>query len=86
MLQDRRKERNVKFRTVGMLLIIIILSVFLIVNWTALSQEATVELVFTRIQAPLGVVVVASFAVVLVILIIYSLWQQASVTVELRNA
>ncbi len=69
-----------------MLLIIIVLSVFLIVNWEALSQEATVELVFTRIQAPLGVVVVASFAVVLVILVIYSLWQQASVAFELRNA
>ena len=53
-----------KLRTLGIILVLILLAVFLIINWTALSTVMTVNLVYREIQAPLGVIVVAAFAVV----------------------
>ncbi len=75
-----------KIRTILLLLVIILMAVFLIINWGALSTEMTVNLVYTEIQAPLGVLVVGGFAALVFILLVYMVWQQASVTMELRAA
>ena len=75
-----------KIRTLGMLLIVIVMTVFLIINWGTLSQVTTVNLVYTEMEAPLGIIVVAAFAAVVVLLMAYTVWQQASVMMELRAA
>ena len=75
-----------KIRTIFLLLILILMAVFLIINWGALSTETAVNLVYTEIQAPLGILVVGGFAAVVFILLVYMVWQQASVTMELRAA
>ncbi len=75
-----------KFRTLGMLLIMVVMAVFLIINWTTLSQETTVNLVYTEIQAPLGVLVVCGFCAIVVLLGVYTIWQQASMFFEIRTA
>ena len=79
-------ECNVKLRTLGMMLILVLLAVFLIINWSALSQETTVNLVYTEITAPLGIIVVVAFAAIIALLMIYTIWQQASVVMEIRQA
>ena len=73
-----------KLRTLGIILVLILLAVFLIINWTALSTVMTVNLVYREIQAPLGVIVVAAFAVVVLCMFIYTVWQQASVLKSVR--
>lgn len=75
-----------KIRTLGMLLIVIVMAVFLIINWGTLSQVTTVNLVYTEMEAPLGIIIVAAFAAVVVLLMAYTVWQQASVMMELRAA
>ena len=42
-----------KLRTLCMLLVLVLLAVFLVINWSALSQDMTVNLVYQEIQAPL---------------------------------
>lgn len=79
-------EFNVKLRTLGMMLILVLLAVFLIINWSALSQETTVNLVYTEITAPLGIIVVVAFAAIIALLMIYTIWQQVSVVMEIRQA
>ena len=79
-------EFNVKLRTLGMMLILVLLAVFLIINWSALSQETTVNLVYTEITAPLGIIVGVAFAAIIALLMIYTIWQQASVVMEIRQA
>ena len=64
-----------KIRTIFLLFVLILMAVFLVINWTALSTVTAVNLIYTEIQAPLGVV-----------LLVYMVWQQASVTLELRAA
>ncbi len=75
-----------KIRTIFLLLVLILMAVFLVINWGALSTVTAVNLIYTEIQAPLGVLVVGGFAAVVFVLLIYMVWQQASVTLELRAA
>ena len=73
-----------KIRTIFLLFVLILMAVFLVINWTALSTVTAVNLIYTEIQAPLGVLVVGGFAAVVFVLLVYMVWQQASVTLELR--
>ena len=75
-----------KIRTIFLLFVLILMAVFLVINWTALSTVTAVNLIYTEIQAPLGVLVVGGFAAVVFVLLVYMVWQQASVTLELRAA
>lgn len=75
-----------KIRTIFLLLVLILMAVFLVINWGALSTVTAVNLIYTEIQAPLGVLVVGGFAAVVFVLLIYMVWQQASATLELRAA
>lgn len=75
-----------KIRTILLLLVLILMAVFLVINWGALSTVTAVNLIYTEIQAPLGVLVVGGFAAVVFVLLVYMVWQQASVTLELRAA
>ena len=69
-----------KIRTIFLLFVLILMAVFLVINWTALSTVTAVNLIYTEIQAPLGVLVVGGFAAVVFVLLVYMVWQQASVT------
>ena len=76
-----------KIRTIFLLLVLILMAVFLVINWTALSTVTAVNLIYTEIQAPLGVLVVGGFAAVVFVLLVYMVWQQASAAYkEARNA
>lgn len=75
-----------KIRTIFLMLVLILMAVFLVINWSALSTVMTVNLVYTEIQAPLGIIVVGGFGALVFVLLVYMLWQQASVTMELRAA
>lgn len=75
-----------KFRTLGLLLIFVLMAVFLVINWSTLSQVTTVNLIYKEIQAPLGVIVVCGFGALILLLALYTVWQQASVMMELRAA
>lgn len=75
-----------KLRHLFIFLILVLLAIFLTVNWEALSTVTTVNLVFRQIQAPLGVILCAVFGLALLVMLIYTVWQQASIAMELRTA
>lgn len=77
---------RMKIRNIFLLLVLILMGVFLVINWGALSTEMTVNLIYTEIQAPLGIIVVGGLGALVMVLLIYMLWQQASVSMELRAA
>ena len=41
-----------KIRTIFLLFVLILMAVFLVINWTALSTVTAVNLIYTEIQAP----------------------------------
>lgn len=75
-----------KFRTLGMMLILVLLAVFLIVNWPALSAETQVNLIYQEISAPLGIIVVIAFGCVVALMMLYAIWQQAGFVMDMRAA
>lgn len=75
-----------KIRTIFLLLVLILMAVFLVINWTALSTVTAVNLIYTEIQAPLGVLVVGGFAAVVFVLLIYMVWRRRASSLELRAA
>ncbi|MFR3635382.1 MAG: LapA family protein, partial [Sutterella sp.] len=75
-----------KIRTIALFLLLVVMAVFLVINWSAISAETTVNLVYTEIQAPLGIIVVCCFGVLILLMLLYTVWQAASVTLELRSA
>lgn len=75
-----------KIRNIFLLLVLILMGVFLVINWNALATEMTVNLIYTEIQAPLGLIVVGGLGALVIVLLMYMLWQQASVAMELRAA
>lgn len=62
------------------------MAIFLVVNWAAISQVTTVNLIFKEIEAPLGLIVVVCFAAIVGLLLIYSLVQQAGTLYEVKSA
>lgn len=75
-----------RIRTVGVLLVLILMAIFLVVNWTAVSQVTTVNLIFKEVQAPLGLIIVVGFAAIVGLMLIYSLVQQAGTLYEVKAA
>lgn len=75
-----------KLRHLFIFLLLVLLAIFLTVNWEALSTVTIVNLVFTQIEAPLGIILCSVFGIALLIMLFYTVWQQASIAMELRSA
>lgn len=75
-----------KFRTLIVFILAVLLAIFLIVNWEQLSAVTRVNLVFKEIEAPLGLLVVAGFGILVLALLFYTMLLQASVFFALRAA
>ena len=69
-----------------MMLMLVLLAVFLIINWSALSAQTQVNLIYTEVTAPLGIIVVIAFGCVIGLMLIYTIWQQAGVAMDIRQA
>ncbi len=72
-------------RTVFILLVFVFCSIFLIVNWEGVIAPVSVNLLWTEIQAPLGLILLLGPGLLIFISLIYGFIQQASLAMELRR-
>lgn len=72
-------------RTVFLLLLFVLCSVFLVVNWEGVMADVTVNLLYTEIQAPLGLILLLGPGLVILICLVYGFVQQAALSMELRR-
>lgn len=72
-------------RSVFLLLLFVFCSVFLIVNWEGVMAEVNVNLLWTEIQAPLGLILLMGPGLLILICLIYGFVQQAGLSMELRR-
>lgn len=72
-------------RSVFLLLLFVLCSVFLIVNWEGVMAEVNVNLLWTEIQAPLGLILLMGPGLLILICLIYGFVQQAGLSMELRR-
>ena len=74
-----------KLPTLLLLLVLTVIVVFAIVNWTVITAPTTVSLLVTDVQAPLGLVMLGLAVLVTVLFLIYVAYLQTSVLLEARR-
>ncbi|MEF9942649.1 MAG: LapA family protein [Burkholderiaceae bacterium] len=72
-------------RTLLLILAFVATAIFLIANWAAIVAPGPVSLVFSDIQAPLGLILVAIAVVLVGLLVLVIVYQQAGVILEARR-
>lgn len=72
-------------RTLFILIVIGAVAIFAAVNWNAFVAPTTVSVVFTTVEAPLGLVLLAVVGVLTLLFLLYVVYLQSSVLVENRR-
>jgi len=74
-----------KLRTVLLVLFVLLLALFAAVNWSAFAASTTLSLVFTTVEAPLGLVMLGVVTLVALGFLAYMAVWQANVLFETRR-
>ena len=72
-------------RSVFVLLLFVLCSIFLVVNWEGVMADVSVNLLYTQIQAPLGLILLLGPGLMILICLVYGFVQQAALSMELRR-
>ena len=72
-------------RTVVILIVLGTVAVFAAVNWNAFLTPTKLSLVFTNVEAPLGLVLLGLVAVLTLLFLIYVVYLRSSVLIESRR-
>jgi uncharacterized integral membrane protein len=72
-------------RTVLILLVLGSLALFAAVNWGSFTTPTTLSLLFTTIEAPLGLILLASIVLLAALFLLYVVYLQSSVLIESRR-
>ena len=73
-------------RSVFMILVLVLCSLFLIVNWAGITTDVPVNLLYTQIEAPLGLILLFSLGFLVLLCLLYAFVQNAAMAIELRKA
>jgi len=74
-----------QLRTLLLVLALALTATFATVNWSAFVAPTTLSLVFTTIEAPLGLIMLAITAVIAVLFLAFIVYLQTSVLLEARR-
>ncbi len=74
-----------QLRTLALLLALAALAVFAAINWSAFTTPATLSLVFTTVEAPLGVVMLAVACAIAVLFLVFIAYLQTTVLFDARR-
>lgn len=72
-------------RTLLLVLVLALTATFAAVNWSAFTAPTALSLVFTTIEAPLGLIMLAITAVIAVLFLAFIVYLQTSVLFEARR-
>lgn len=72
-------------RTLLILCVIAILSVFAAINWNAFTTPTILSLAFTTVEAPLGLILLAFVALLTFLFLVYLVYLQSSALFEWRR-
>ena len=73
-------------RSVFLFVVLIFCGIFLIVNWGGIVTEVPVNLLYTEVQAPLGLILLLVLGFLVVLCLMYAFLQQASLALEMCRA
>ncbi|MEO8135652.1 MAG: LapA family protein [Betaproteobacteria bacterium] len=74
-----------QLRTLFLLLVLIALTIFAMLNWSAFTAPATLSLVFGTVEAPLGVLVLGVIVLLSVAFLAFVVYLQTTVLMDSRR-
>ena len=74
-----------RLRTATLLGILVVLGIFAALNWAAVSAPTDLNLLFRRVEAPLGVILLGVTAAVTVLYIAFLAWLETVALLEARR-
>ena len=74
-----------KTRTLFLLLVLVAIGGFSLLNWNAFIAPTTLNLGFTDVQAPLGLVMLGALILVAAVFLVYILYLQTTVLLDARQ-
>jgi uncharacterized integral membrane protein len=72
-------------RTLLILALLAAVTIFTAINWNAFVTPTTLSLIFVKVEAPLGLVLLGFVAVLTLLFLIYVVYLQSSVLIESRR-
>jgi uncharacterized integral membrane protein len=73
-------------RTALMLVILVTLGIFAALNWAVFTAPTALNLVFARVEAPLGVVMLAITVAVTLLYVVFLAWLETAALLEARRS
>lgn len=74
-----------QLRTLLLVLVLALTAFFAAVNWSAFTQPTPLSLVFTTIEAPLGLIMLGITALIAVLFLVFIVYLQTAVLLEARR-
>lgn len=74
-----------RVRTVLVILVLLLVTVFVAINWPAFMAPTTLSLLVTRVEAPLGLVMLGLLVMVLLVFAVYIAMWQGAVLLQTRR-
>ena len=72
-------------RTVVLLIVLALVAVFAVLNWSAFMAPTTLSLGIAQVQAPLGLIMLALMAILTALFLTYLVYVQTTVLLESRR-
>ena len=80
-------EKTMRLRSLLLFLMLLLIAAFVVVNWPLFIVPASLNLLFTTVDAPLGLVMLALMVAVVVVFALYMvLWQGGFLLASRRHA
>lgn len=73
-------------RTMFLMLVLVVLVIFTVLNWTAFMTPTTLSLLFATVQAPLGLIMLGVSVLLAALFLIYLAYIQTAVLFDTRRA
>jgi DNA anti-recombination protein RmuC len=71
-----------QLRNILLIFVLSLLAIFVAINWAAIMAPTSISLIFTTIQAPLGLILIAITALLAVFFLGFIVYMQSSVMLE----
>jgi uncharacterized integral membrane protein len=72
-------------RAVALFALVVVIGLFALLNWTAFTTPATLSLLFTEVQAPLGLIMLGMVVFLTLLFTLWAISLQASTLLEARR-
>lgn len=74
-----------KIRTFILFLVLVLITIFVAINWNEFLQQTTISFLFGKVQAPLGLIMLVLLILLSLLFLVYALYLRSSAFISERQ-